>query len=388
MNRFDLQDKTDEEVKELADKGEWIGIFDYGLRMVAQDRYEEAFKYLYQIKDSNNFFVWEQLINIAYYEIPGIMSDEELIELLFRRHNYGTSSYDYILAYCYEKGRGVEKDLAKYNEYLAICAEDGSSFATLELAHNYEVGYGVEVDLKKAYDLYLNYHDEHFKKDYRCEYQVAYYMLHELGGAKRNYSQIEYHLSYAARVLGEARELYREIFKKDPAVDFIEMKRNFTIVGSNFTGEVKNVREASRAIIIENDELLVSYEKNTNQYMIPGGGNEENEDNISCVKRELEEETGYLIEPGELVLTIDEYYEDCRYISHYYLAKVVGKGTQHLSERELEVGMVPLWKNVDEMIDIFSPYKNHEERDEMRRGLYFREYWALVKSLNKKVTWN
>ena len=219
MNRFDLQNKSDEEVKALADQGEWIGIFDYGIRMYCQQRYQESFDYLYQIKDSSNFVVWEYLINIAYYELPDIISDKELVTLLKRRHRRGTSSYDYILADCYEKGRGVKKNLRRYNELLAMCARDGSVFATLELASNYEKGYGVPQDYAEAYALYYNYYDEHGKMNWTCAYKVAYYMLHELGGAKKDEASIEFYLRYASRTEQKARDLYKEVFGKEPQIN-------------------------------------------------------------------------------------------------------------------------------------------------------------------------
>ena len=59
MNRYDLEDKSDEYVKELADSGNFTGIFEYGWRMFNQERYQESFDYFIKIKDYNNFIVWE-----------------------------------------------------------------------------------------------------------------------------------------------------------------------------------------------------------------------------------------------------------------------------------------------------------------------------------------
>ena len=47
MNRLDLQDKTDEEVKALADAGEYIAIFEYGIRLFNQDRYRESYLFTF-----------------------------------------------------------------------------------------------------------------------------------------------------------------------------------------------------------------------------------------------------------------------------------------------------------------------------------------------------
>ena len=216
MNRFDLQSWNDEEVKNLADKGEFIGIFEYAIRLYNQEKYRESFAYFYKIKDYDNFFIWEHIISIAYHYEKGIISDKEIFDFLIRRHNKGSSYYTYILAYFYKEGRGTRKSLKKYIEMLSICAKDGSSSATIELAECYEKGIGVNKSLNKAFDLYYHYVDEHCKMDYWCAYKAAYYMLHELGGAKKDMRSIEYHLRFASRVHQEAKTLYKELFNKDP----------------------------------------------------------------------------------------------------------------------------------------------------------------------------
>ena len=215
MNRYDLANKSDEKVKALADSGNFTGIFEYGWRMYNQEKYQESFDYFIQIVDYDNFIVWERIITLAYSYLPQAMSDEELFALLIRRHNYGSSYYSYILAYFYRDGRGCKKDLKKYIELLKICSNDGSMYATHELAECYEKGFGVRKSLKKAYQVYYWWLDDHGKPDPWCEYKVAYYMLHELGGAKKDMNQIEYHLRYACKVHQEARKLYKELFGKE-----------------------------------------------------------------------------------------------------------------------------------------------------------------------------
>lgn len=215
-NRYDLEKWSDEEVKALADTGHFTGIFEYACRCYAKQEYEESFKYFYKIKDYDNSFVWERLIDIADFHVKGIIPDKEIVELLLKRHSCGVSFYTYKLAAFYKQGRGVRKSIKKYIEYLTMVANDGSSYATIELAENYEKGYGVQKSLSKAFGLYYDYVDEHFKMDFWCAYKAALYMLNEWGGAKKNMSDIEYHLRYAARVHQEARDLYKELFAKDP----------------------------------------------------------------------------------------------------------------------------------------------------------------------------
>lgn len=216
MTRNDLETWTDEQVKELADKGEFIGAFEYGIRMYNQDRYQESWDYLYPLVNHNNFFIWNHIIDMADYYLKGIISDKELFELLVRRHNYGSSSYSYKLAHMYRDGRGCRRSLTKYIELLKICSNDGSTYATYELAECYENGFGVRKSMKKAFEVYYYWLDDHGRPDPWCEYKVAYYMLHELGGAKKDMTSIEYYLKRAAWVHSVAENLYIELFGEQP----------------------------------------------------------------------------------------------------------------------------------------------------------------------------
>ena len=56
--------------------------------------------------------------------------------------------------------------------------------------------------------------------------------------------------------------------------------------------------------------------------MIPGGGMENDEDEKLCCVREVEEETGFVVEPSDYVLQIDEYYEDTKFINRYFLCNL------------------------------------------------------------------
>ena len=111
--------------------------------------------------------------------------------------------------------------------------------------------------------------------------------------------------------------------------------------------------------------------------MIPGGGLEEGESEIECCIREVAEETGVLISTSECLLEIDEYYEDCKYISKYYIGEAIGSSERRLTERERQVGMEPRWLSVNEIKSIFAAHSEYTDTDEMRRGLYLREYTAL-----------
>ena len=111
--------------------------------------------------------------------------------------------------------------------------------------------------------------------------------------------------------------------------------------------------------------------------MIPGGGVENNESDEECCIREIAEETGIEVEPLACLLEIDEYYENCKWVNKYFICKAVGTTQIKQTEEEKQVGMEPRWLQISEIKDIFSKHNLYKGIDEMRRGMYLREYIAL-----------
>ena len=216
MNRHDLENKSDEEVKVFADEGHYAAIMEYGLRMLDQDRYEEAFQYLYSIKQYDNFIVLSALVDLGSYYIPGKLSDKEIFDLLVRIHNRTHNSYTFKLAYCYRDGKGTRRSLKKYIELLTEAMIDGSHFAAVELGECYEKGFGVRKSYRKAFDIYDHFVDEHCKPDETCCYRAAMIMLEGKGRIKKNMLSIKYNLRIASRVYPEAKELYIKLFNEEP----------------------------------------------------------------------------------------------------------------------------------------------------------------------------
>ena len=153
------------------------------------------------------------------------------------------------------------------------------------------------------------------------------------------------------------------------------------IVGDNYFGAWDKVRVACRGIVVKDGLLLLNYETKTDQWMIPGGGIENDEDEKGCCVREVEEETGFVVEPSDCVLQITEYYEDTKFINRYFLCNIIGTSELHLTQREQAVGMEPRWMPIETIRTIFSKHADYTESNEMRRGLYMREYLALNKIL-------
>ncbi len=151
--------------------------------------------------------------------------------------------------------------------------------------------------------------------------------------------------------------------------------------GKTFSMPAKKTRIASRGILIENNKILLSHELNTGVYMSPGGGLEENETLEECCIRELLEETGYEVEPVEQFLKINEYSFETLYVSNYFICKKIGKSEQHLTEIEVEHGIVPEWVDINKALEIFGDYAS--KREDIA-SLYLREYTMINEYLENK----
>lgn len=153
------------------------------------------------------------------------------------------------------------------------------------------------------------------------------------------------------------------------------------IYGANRFADFTKVRDACRGIVIRDGMILLTYEVNTDQWFIPGGGLEGEETIQQCCIRELAEETGFVVNSLYHIATINEFYEEWKYISNYFICEITGETDRVLTEREAEVGLEPRWIPLKDAVTIFS--KHHEYAlDEMKRGGYLREYKALLAFVN------
>ncbi len=149
------------------------------------------------------------------------------------------------------------------------------------------------------------------------------------------------------------------------------------IYGANRFEQCTKTRSASRAVIIKDGSILLSHEVRAGQYMIPGGGIEEGETPDECCIREAEEETGLIVNPVRLFLVLNEFYEEYRYISYYYVCEPAAEGSARLTPAEVEAGLVPEWMPLSDAAAIFSRHQDYALDNEERRGMYLREYTAL-----------
>ncbi len=153
------------------------------------------------------------------------------------------------------------------------------------------------------------------------------------------------------------------------------------ILGANRFETYTRTRAASRAVIVRDGKILLTHETVSGWWLIPGGGLEEGETPEACVIREAEEETGYRIRPLTQFLALYEYYEEVRYVSHYFVCEVTGKGQMKLTDAEKRRGVRPEWIDLEEAVTIFSEHEKYAPVSEEKRGAYQREYMALLEYL-------
>ncbi len=148
---------------------------------------------------------------------------------------------------------------------------------------------------------------------------------------------------------------------------------------NTYTAPYSRKYVSCRAIITDNNKVLLSHERNTGFYMSPGGGLEDGETLEACVEREVLEETGFIVKALTPFVTVNEYCYDTLYISHYFICEITGNGKKSLTETEKFKDMAPAWLEINEAIKIFGTYKKQTPDKE---SLYLREYTVLNKTLN------
>lgn len=156
------------------------------------------------------------------------------------------------------------------------------------------------------------------------------------------------------------------------------------IVGKNYYGSYKYTRYACRGIVIQGENILLSYATKKDFWMLPGGGKEENETDLECAIREVLEETGYVVTSEKPAVEVVEYYEDTCYVSQYFICKITGESETQLTQEEKETGLERRWIPLKEAMLIFSKHEQYRNSYEEKRGAYLREYSALLKMLENK----
>lgn len=117
-------------------------------------------------------------------------------------------------------------------------------------------------------------------------------------------------------------------------------------------------RQAVRAIIIRDHKILMVH-TNKGDYKFPGGGIKKLESHEEALRREVTEETGYIVnqmknEAGVIIQRNPNQFDTkgiFQMTSYYYFCDVKqNKTKQHLDKYEQEQEFAPIWIELDEVI--------------------------------------
>ena len=149
-------------------------------------------------------------------------------------------------------------------------------------------------------------------------------------------------------------------------------------------------RLATRSIALHGDEILLLYTERYEDYSLPGGGLDADENQIEGMVRELEEETG-----AQSIKNIKAFgaYEEYRpwykedfdvqhMISYCYTCEVNKElGTSKMESYEIKNGMKPVWINIHEAIE----HNNTTMANSSKKGLSIQRETFLLELVAKRM---
>lgn len=112
----------------------------------------------------------------------------------------------------------------------------------------------------------------------------------------------------------------------------------------------KNLKIITRAIVVNQDKILLVKKSNASFWHFPGGKWEfETESLKQATKRELIEETGYQIRPVKIIFTQELHEEDKVYLELFWQTELTALEQLPIAEEE-EIQTYQ-WFNIDDLIN-------------------------------------
>ena len=122
--------------------------------------------------------------------------------------------------------------------------------------------------------------------------------------------------------------------------------------------ENPRVRLAARGIVIRDDGKIAVFNKaNKNEYKLPGGGIENDENPEEAFKREVLEETGCIVEVIEELGIAEEHKSQINFkqISKVFVGKVIEDTKQlHVTEKEKNEGARLIWEYPKKALELIT----------------------------------
>ena len=160
-------------------------------------------------------------------------------------------------------------------------------------------------------------------------------------------------------------------------------------------------RIGARGIVLKDNKIALFYKKNMNEYKLPGGGVDENEEYEDAFLREVLEETGCRVNIIKKLGITEEFKGNTNFyqISHIYLSKVVEDTHKiQITEKEAIEGGSLLWVTLDQAIDLVkdcfnkvksSTYDKEEDvystKFVVKRDLTILEYYKKLLTSEENV---
>lgn len=157
-----------------------------------------------------------------------------------------------------------------------------------------------------------------------------------------------------------------------------------SLTGKGFT------RKATRAIVLNGEQILMLYTERYHDYSLPGGGVDEHESIEAGLVRELAEETG-----AQNVANIKEFglYEEYRpwhkpgfdyvHMQSYCFVCTIDKELKapKLEAHEVNNGMRPIWMNIHKAI----AHNEETIKNSAKKGLSIERETFLLKLIVKEL---
>jgi len=142
---------------------------------------------------------------------------------------------------------------------------------------------------------------------------------------------------------------------------------------------LENSSVACRAILKKDNKYCLMHLTKYNIFTTPGGRIEENETLEECLEREVLEETGIIVKALNKTVTTTEYFIDSVWTMHYFTVEIIEEGLEiHQTDEEIDLGMVTVWKTLEEVLDIF---ENVIPDHDTGSNVHNREFIGFINSI-------